>query len=92
MKVSSAGTPPESERTERPRRWLAGAACGALLAVPIAVTSLPAPAAAAEAEPMGQEPGGCRGPHTPVRTSTTAQASTTKPRNPAIPPNMTTAT
>ena len=35
-----------------------------------------------------------RGPHTPVRTSTTAQASTTTAgqRNPAIPPNMTTAT
>ena len=54
MKVSSAGTPSESEHAAaprrwlaRPRRWLAGAASGVLLAAPVAVTSLPAPPATA---------------------------------------------
>ena len=64
MKVSSADTPSEREHTAvprrwlgRPRRWLAGAACGVLLAAPIAVTSLPAPAAtAAVAAPQAFTP------------------------------------
>jgi len=58
VKVSSADTPSESERTAgprrwlaRPRRWLAGAACGALLAAPVAATSLPAPATASASAP-----------------------------------------